>query len=73
MNNRYGQLTISQWAYMFLTGLSSCKFSHNAAVIMIHKNVMSCVSICVFELIFVNKSLFAATKVDFQYFGHIFV
>ena len=22
---------------------------------------------------FVNKSLFASTKVDFQYFGHIFV
>ena len=47
-------------------------FTHNAAVI--HKTMMSlCQQICVFELFFVNKSLFAATKVDFQYFGHIFV
>ena len=46
-------------------------FTHNAAVI--HKNVMSlCQHMC-FELIFVNKSVFAATKVDFQYFGHFFV
>ena len=31
------------------------------------------VSACVFEQFFVNKSLFAVTKVDFPYFGHIFV
>ena len=29
--------------------------------------------ICGFELFIVNKSLFAAAKVDFEYFGHIFV
>ena len=54
-----------------LTSFSLCKLTHNAAVI--HKTVMSlCQHMC-FWTIFVNKSLFAATKVDFQYFWHIFV
>ena len=29
VTNRYGQLTISQWAYRFLTGFYSCIFTHN--------------------------------------------
>ena len=64
----YGQLTISQWAYRFLSCILPTMLQSFTKLWChcVSKNVF-------FELFFVNKLFFAATKVDFQYFGHIFV